>query len=261
MIDPDALGELMHGARQRFAARVHDVGGTEFARPVELGGHDVGGDDLGRPAQAGALHGVHAVAAAADDQDAVAGLDPGAITRGADARRHAAGDQAGKVERHVLVDHDDGGLVHHRALSKGADHAKGAGIGTVLVAAAVAAVELRPLRDARPFGAEVVQALFAPAAGPAARNEGQDDMVAGRDAFDLGSDRFNHARRLVAEHHRRHGDAPLAAHDMIVRAAQADGRNADHDFRGAGGIERDALERQRFSDFAKDGGETVHGLS
>ena len=117
----------------------------------------------------------------------------------------------------------DRGLVHHRALGKAADHAEGADVRAVRVAPAKRAVELRALRDARALGAQMMQAARAPAAAPAAGDEGEHDMVAGRDAGDGLAHRLDDAGRLVAEHHRRHGDAPLAAHDVQVGAAEADG--------------------------------------
>ena len=185
-------------------------------------------------------------------------MHPRAVARGADARRHAAGNEAGEIERDVLVDHDDRGLIDHGAFGKGADHAEGADGDAVAVAPAVGAVELRPLGDARTFGAEMMQALAAPAAISAAGDEGEHHVVAGLDAADRGADVFDHAGGLVAEHHRPHRHAPLAAHHVIVGAAQAYRGDAHQDLGGPRRIERDALDRQRRADVAKKGGHGLH---
>ena len=56
------------------------------------------------PHRGRALNHVHAVAAAAHHQHAFARLHPRPVARGPDARRHAAGNEAGKIERDVFVD-------------------------------------------------------------------------------------------------------------------------------------------------------------
>ena len=112
-----------------------------------------------------------------------------------------------------------------------------------LIAPAIAAVKLRPLGDARALGAEMMQALAAPTAYAAAGNESQHHVIAGLDAVDRGADGFDHAGRLVAEHHRPHRHAALAAHHVIVGAAQADGGDAHQDLGRRRRIERDALDR------------------
>ena len=260
MVDADAVGQVQHVAGELLALRVDAVRGAEVARQVELIGRDVGGDDGGGAAQPGALHHVHAVAAAADHQHAVAGFDLGAVARGAHAGRHAAGNECCEVERNVPVDDDHRGLVDHRALGEAADHAERADVLAVGVVAAVGAVELRALRDARAFGAQMVQALRAPAADAAAGDEGQHDVVAGGYAIDGAADCFHHAGGLVAEHHRVHRDAALAAHHVQVGAAQADGGDAHQHFAGFWCVEFDRLDRQRRAYVTEQSGEGVHGL-
>ena len=144
MIDADAVGELVDGADQFVAAREHAVGGAEIPRPLQLLRHDVGGDDRRRATQPSPLHDVHAVAAAADHENAIARLHPCAVARGADAGRNAARHQAGVVERNVIVDHDDGCLIDDGAFGESADHAEGADISAIGVAPPIAAIELRP---------------------------------------------------------------------------------------------------------------------
>ena len=199
------------------------------------------------------------VAADAHHQHAVARLDPRSVARRADTRRHAAGHQAGEIERDVLINHDDRSLIDDGALGEGADHAEGADRDTVAIFPAVAAVELRSLRDARAFGAEMMQALPAPTTIAAAGDEGEHDVVASLDAADGGgADGFNHAGGLVAEHHRPHRHPPLAANHVIVGAAQADRGDAHQHLGGARRVERDALDRHRGADVAKQGGEGFH---
>ena len=182
-------------------------------------------------------------------------LSPGctrARWRAARCRRHAAGNEARQIERNVLVDNDDGSLIDDGAFRKGADHAEGADGNAVAVAPAVGPVELRPLRNAGALGAQMMQALPAPVALSAGREEGENDVVAGLDAADRAADLFDHARGLVAQHHRPHRDPPLAPHDVIVGAAQADRGNAHQHFGGFRRIQRDALDRDGGAYFTKN---------
>ena len=63
------------------------------------------------PGEAGALDGVDADAADAEDDDRLAGLDVGGVDRRAPPGGHAAADEHGLVQRQVVVDLDHGGLV------------------------------------------------------------------------------------------------------------------------------------------------------
>jgi len=181
------------------------------------------------------------------------------MTRRAHPRRHAAGDERSEIVRDVPLDDDDRGPIDHRALAEGADHAERPDRAAVHVAPAIAAVELRTLGDARSLSAQVMQALQAPAAAPAAGNEGEHDMVADRDPRRLDADALDHAGRLVAQHHRSHRDATLPSHHMIVGAAETDGGDADQHFRWSGRIERDAFNRERSAGSPKQGGHRNHG--
>ena len=104
----------------------------------------------------------------------------------------------------------------------------------------------------------MMQALAAPAANAAAGNESQHHVVARLDAGDRSADGFDHAGRLVAQNHRPHRHAALAAHNVIVGAAQADGGDAYQDLGGRRRIKRDALNRYRRADVAEQGGAYVH---
>ena len=99
------------------------------------------------------------------------------MARRADSGRHAAGDEAGEIERNILVDYDDRSLVHHGEFGKTADHAEGTDVNPVAIAPPVSAVELRPLGYARTFGAEMMETQAAPAANAAGRDESQDHVV------------------------------------------------------------------------------------
>ena len=57
-------------------------------------------------------------------------------------------------------------------------------------------------------------------------------MIAGLDVVHHRADRFDHARRLVAEH-RRARERILALHEVQVAVAQAGGSRPDQDFPGA----------------------------
>lgn len=241
-----------------LAFRLDRVGRAEVARPVELRLDEVGGDDRRGAAQPRALHQVHAVAAAADDEHAVARLHLGAMPRGAHPRRHAAGDQAREIERDVAIDHDDRGLVDHRALAERADHTECADLVAPVVTPAIAAVELRPLRDARPLGAEMMQALPAPAAAPAAGNEGERDMVADGDPLHRRAHPLDHPGRLVAERHRLHRDPALPAYHMVVGAAEADRGDAHQHLGRSGRVEFNALDRKRSAGRSKQGRHREH---
>ena len=62
----------------------------------------VDGDDVAGAGHGRALHGVHADAADADDDDGLAGLDVGGVDRRAPAGGDAAADEGGLVERDVV---------------------------------------------------------------------------------------------------------------------------------------------------------------
>ena len=87
-----------------------------------------------------ALNHVHSIPAAAHNEYAFTRLDPCPIASGADTRWHAAGNEAGEIERDVPIDHDDRGLIHYGAFGKSADHAEGTDGSSVAITATVCAV-------------------------------------------------------------------------------------------------------------------------
>ena len=82
---------------------------------------DVDGDDRRSAGDPRALHGIEAHAAAADDDDARAGFHAGGVDDRAQPGQHAAGDQRGDFERHVLRDRNRLDCVDDDVLGEGAD--------------------------------------------------------------------------------------------------------------------------------------------
>ena len=77
------------------------VGRAELLGELELLGHDVDGDDRPGLLQDGAEQRREADAAEAEDGDALPGLDPGRVDRGADAGQDRAAEQGGELERQL----------------------------------------------------------------------------------------------------------------------------------------------------------------
>jgi hypothetical protein len=106
--------------------------------------------------------------------------------------------------------------------------------------------------DRRTFGAGRAEAAIA--------DERRDDMVAGFEAGHTGSDRLDHARRLMAEN-RRKVAAPGAVHVEDIAVADRTGRHFDLHFTRAGRREVDGLDGQRRAKRAADGGLGFHRYS
>jgi hypothetical protein len=73
----------------------------------------------------------------------------------------------------------------------------------------------------------MMQTLTATAAIAATWNECEHDVVARINSYNLWTNPLNDAGRFVTKHHGSHRDAPLSTHDVIVRAAKTDCRDAD----------------------------------
>ena len=99
-------------------AAVEEVGGAELPGQRLLLRVDVDGDDAARPLHPQGLEGVEAHAAAAVHDGGLADLDVGAVHHRAGAGHHAAADEAGRGERHVLRDGDGLDGLDHRALGE-----------------------------------------------------------------------------------------------------------------------------------------------
>ena len=110
-----AAGERLHLRHDVAVAGVDDVGGAELERGVALQRDGVDGDDARRTRDARTLdHGL-ADAAAADHDDAGAGLDLRGVQRRADAGGDAAADERELLVGEVGLDLHDRHLVarHH----------------------------------------------------------------------------------------------------------------------------------------------------
>ena len=103
----------MHGIA---VFRVDQIGGAELGRQLQFDRVGVDSDDAAGACDRRAVDGGHADAAAANDDDGLAGPNLRGIDGGAKARDDAATDQRADVEGHVLVDFHDGVLVHQHLL-------------------------------------------------------------------------------------------------------------------------------------------------
>ena len=93
----------------------------------------------------------------------------------------------------------------------------------------------------------------------AAAGEGEDDVVAHADAFNVGADFLDNARTFVAEH-----EGERERHDLLddglVRVADAGGDEFDQHFVSGGAGEVDGFDGEFAVDFTRDGGLDLHGL-
>src|SRR5450759_1350720 len=103
-----------------------------------------------------ALNHVHSIPAAAHHEHAVTCLYLRPMTRRSDTCWHATGNEAAEIQRDVLIDHYDRGLIHHGVFGKSTNHAKGADGNAFAITSAVCAVELWSLGYARTFSAKMM---------------------------------------------------------------------------------------------------------
>ena len=120
------------------------MGGAELHGLLPLVLDRVDGEDVLGAGQPGALDRVGADAADADHDDGVAGLHVGRVDGGAPSGDHAAAEQAGLVERDVLVDLDAAGLVDDRVVGERAEQAHQAEVLALGVVARRAVGDLQP---------------------------------------------------------------------------------------------------------------------
>ena len=175
-------------------------------------------DDRGGAAQTGALHAELAHAPGADHDDHIPGGD---LARGSDAGQRGAPEQ-GRLGRGQLVrELEHAARRHHDALGERAD--RGHAIDRLAVGREArravrqgACADPRPQRQAggRPAG-------LAGTALAAGRRPREDHAVAHREVAHVRPHGLDHARALVAEHHRPRSH-PLALDHVQVGAADAD---------------------------------------
>ena len=131
-----------------------------------------------------------------------AGLDLGGVEHRADAGRHAAADQRGAVQRHVVADLHHRVLVHQHLLGEGAERCE------LLVSDSPF---LRQPARARPAAAHLGALAERRVAGQALRAVAAEDRQAGDDVVarlhvgDVVAHRLDDAGALVAEHRRQAG--------------------------------------------------------
>ena len=166
------------------------------------------------PAMPRALDGIEADAAAADDDDARAGFHVGRVDDRAQPRQHAAGDERGAVEGHVLRDRDRLRLVDDHPLGERA------GAQPMDDRLAGAVVQRRRAVEREHLLAEDGRALSAGGAEAAIADERRHHMVADFQARHARADRLDHARRLVAVD-RRQFAAPGAVDDRRCRCGRS----------------------------------------
>ena len=230
-------GALHHLADRVARAGVDEVGRAERLRGLALDLHRVDREDPARAGDACSLDDRLADAAASDDRDRRSRHDPRGVERRSDTGGHAAPDERELRIGQVGVDLHQVRLVAGHLVGEGAEPGHG------VRDAAVGAGRLGQHHHLAAHRAEVALAVQAPEAVAAGGDEGRDDMVADRDARDLGSDPLDGARALVAEDARR-GRGQRAVGGGHVGVADAARADAD-DHVGRAGIEgRDVLDRQ-----------------
>ncbi|CDZ87968.1 hypothetical protein RHRU231_360088 [Rhodococcus ruber] len=235
-----AVGELIDD----LAALVEvlgGVGGTEDLRLVALELDRVDRDDVLGALVPGALDGVHAHTAGADDDHGVTELDVGRVDGRSPAGGHAAADERGLVERDVLADLHARVDVDHDVRREGAEvgeraDALAAGVDAVRAVGCVAR------EHAGTHLAHVGTADGAHLAVAAGRQEGQDDVVADLETGDVRAEFLDHAGAFVATDDRRPVEGDVAGVDVVVTVADAGGGELDPHLPALGGIDLDFLD-------------------
>ena len=252
MVDA-AAGELLDLRDGVALAGVDQVGGTERLGQLQLGLDPVDGDDAPGAGDGRTLDAVQPDAAAPDDRDRLARLDPGGAEDGAEAGHDATSDQSGPVERHVLVDLHQAVLVGEDLLGEARQ------VEELPHRLAVLGQPLRPGRSPlgvgrRAQGRAARQALLTVAAE---HRQAGDHVVAGLDVADLIADRLDDARGLVPQHARGRVDV-LALGEVKVAVAHAGGRGAHEHLMGTGLVDGDVLDLELAGNGPEYGG--FHGL-
>ena len=214
------------GGRDRFEG----LGCPEVQRPFLLVRHWVDGDNMFSADQARALDGVHADPADADHQDDVAQADLAGAGGRAQTGLDAARDQAGRVKGKVRVDLDARQLVVNLPFGEGPEHAESREVVPVAGPHPVAAVELVADGDQGAVVAEVLPARRAPAAPPARRDEGGDDVIALVETGDPGPGPAHDAGSLVTPDDGQVQRRKVAGDQVVVAVAQPGGDHLHEDF-------------------------------
>ena len=215
------------------------MGRAEFAGEGELVLDGVDGDDLARAGDPRALNGGEADAARAVDGDCRAGLDGGGVERCAGAGHHAAADQRGLVERHVVAHMDERVFVDERVLSVGGEVGElGDGLAVPGEAGVFVGAALH-LGAAAQVGASA-EAVFAVAAED---GEAHDHVVAGAEVLHQRADLGDDAGGFVSQNAGRL-EGVEAVDEMEVGVADAGGGGLDQHLARAGVVDIDAFDGQ-----------------
>ena len=102
------------------------------------------------------MNNIHSIPATANNEYTVTMFDPRPVAGSPNSCRHATRNEAGEIERNIFINYDDRCLIYHRALGKGADHAKGANSNAGVITPAVCAVKLWSMSDSGTFSAEMM---------------------------------------------------------------------------------------------------------
>lgn len=223
------------------------VGGARPPGQLLLGRGDVDRDDPGGARDPGGLKDGEADPADAEDDDALALADPGAVVDRPVAGQHRAAEEGGVRERDAVGGGEDAVGGDDGLLGEGPDVESGVEVG------AVRRTGVEPGDPLQGVGAEPHLADPAVEADPAGGRPVEDDAVAGRDVRDALADGQDGARALVAEDG-RHRDAHGAVGQGQVGVADPGGGERDTHLAGAGLRQDDVGDLQRSSDGGQYGG-------
>src|SRR6267142_2404151 len=255
VVDPGAAREGADRLDRIVLRAVDDVRGAHTLGHLELAVEDVDADDLAGAADPGTLDDRQPYAAAAEDRDGLAGLEPGGPERRAHAGEHAAPDEGRPVERQVGIDLHDRVLVEQHVLGVARDADELADRSALLRQARRAGFGPRDEAGDAEVGMPA-QALLATAAEA---GETGHHVIPGAHGRHVGSDGLHHARALMAQDDRAVQRKPAeAVHDVQIAVADAGRGGANQDLAAPGLVDFDGFDRQRLLDFAKNGGLHLH---
>jgi len=204
----------------------------------------------------GALHGVYADAAGAEDHHDVTHPHVAGIHRRAEPGRHAAAHQRRELHRDVVLDLHAGPFRQHRVLGERADHAHAAEVLAILVKPerlVLQAADTGPLAGV----AQVLLAGGAIAALAADRDIGARDPVAHLHPGDTGPGLHHHASALMPADQRQPRHAPRA--DVLVGVAQAGRLHLDQHLVRLGRVQLKLRDLPRRARLAQHRGPGLHG--
>jgi len=235
-VGADAVSEVEDALDRVVVLGVDGVGCAELLGGFEFPVDDIDGDHLGSAGEGGALDGVHADAAEAEDGDDFTGTDLATLGSGAHTGGNTAGDETRLVERDIGVDLDDRIDGCNRVLTEAADHSELADFLAIFGAKTEGAVELGTDGRLGSAIAEDGDASETPAAFATGRDESQEHVIAGLYLGDAGTDPLDDSGSLVA------GDdgiacGMVAGREVPVGVADTGSDHLDEHFTGFGFIQ------------------------